>query len=281
MLELGKRQTLTIIRKVDFGVYLGESAQADKSEQVLLPAKQVPEDALPGDQLDVFLYKDSQDRLIATTREPLCELGKLAVLKVSQVTRIGAFLDWGLEKDLFLPYSEQTKKVKAEDEVLVSVYVDKSGRLCATMKVYPYLSQRPPYQIGDMVKGRIYEIIEKFGVYIAVDDKYSAMIPAREMMGKYQVGDILEVRVAEIKEDGKLTVSDRQKAYLQLGEDAEAVMTLIEDCGGVLPFDDKASPETIREEAGLSKNAFKRAVGHLMKDNRVEIRDGKIWKILE
>ena len=281
MLELGKRQTLTIIKKVDFGVYLGESAQADKSEQVLLPAKQVPEEALPGDQLEVFLYKDSRDRMIATIREPLCEIGKLAVLKVSQVTKIGAFLDWGLEKDLLLPYSEQTKKVKAEDEVLVTVYVDKSGRLCATMKVYPYLSQRPPYQIGDMVKGRIYEIIPKFGVYIAVDDKYSAMIPAREMMGNYQVGDILEVRVAEIKEDGKLTVSDRQKAYLQLGEDAEAVMTLIEDCGGVLPFDDKASPETIREEAGLSKNAFKRAVGHLMKDNRVEIRDGKIWKILE
>ena len=134
MLELGKRQTLTIIRKVDFGVYLGESAQADKSEQVLLPAKQVPEDALPGDQLDVFLYKDSQDRLIATTREPLCELGKLAVLKVSQVTRIGAFLDWGLEKDLLLPFHEQNGRLHEGDECLVTLYIDKSGRLCASMK---------------------------------------------------------------------------------------------------------------------------------------------------
>ncbi len=281
MLELGRKQVLTVIKSVDFGVYLAESADADRKDQVLLPAKQVPAGAQAGDRVEVFIYKDSQDRLIATVHEPLCEVGGIALLKVKQVTKIGAFLDWGLEKDLLLPYSEQTRRVKAEDEVLVSVYVDKSSRLCATMKVYPYLSTRPPYQMGDMVKGRIYEIIDHFGVYIAVDDKYSAMIPAREAAGRYQVGDVLELRVAEVKEDGKLTVSDRQKAYLQINDDAAAVMQLIEDCGGVLPFDDKASPEVIRQEAGLSKNAFKRAVGHLMKEGQAEIRDGKIWKIME
>ena len=216
---------------------------------------------------------------IATVREPRITVGKTAVLTVRQVTRIGAFLDWGLEQDLLLPYHEQTCRVKEGEEVLAALYVDKSGRLCATMKVYPYLSTRSPYGIGDEVQGRVYELSDNFGVFVAVDDTYSALIPAREAAGKYTPGQILSLRVTGVKEDGKLDVSDRQKAYLQINEDAEAVLLLIEDYGGVLPFDDKASPEIIKEEAGLTKNAFKRAVGHLLKEKKAEIRDGKIYRI--
>ena len=278
-MELGKKQTLYIVKNVKFGVYLAEENDPDAVEKVLLPLKQVPEGSSLGDRITVFLYKDSDDRMIATVREPRITVGKTAVLTVRQVTRIGAFLDWGLEKDLLLPYHEQTCRVKEGEEVLAALYVDKSGRLCATMKVYPYLSTRSPYGIGDEVQGRVYELSDNFGVFVAVDDTYSALIPAREAAGKYTPGQILSLRVTGVKEDGKLDVSDRQKAYLQINEDAEAVLLLIEDYDGVLPFDDKASPEIIKEEAGLTKNAFKRAVGHLLKEKKAEIRDGKIDRI--
>ena len=265
MLELGKKQRLKVVKKVDFGVYLAEEDGDKKEDRVLLPAKQVPEGAGPGTELEVFLYKDSSDRLIATTREPRLTLGETALLTVAEVGRIGAFLDWGLEKDLLLPYREQTGPVKKGDQVLAALYIDKSQRLCATMKVYHYLKQHSPYVIGDQVKGRVYEISRNFGVFVAVDDQYSALIPRREAQGRYQVGQELSLRVTEVKEDGKLTVSARQKAYLQIGQDAELVLEAIEKAGGRLDFDDKASPEKIDEELGLSKAAFKRAVGHLLK----------------
>ena len=277
MIELGKKQTLTVVKTVDFGIYLAEDKNADAENRVLLPKKQVPEGTKTGDTLEVFIYKDSQDRLIATTREPKLQVGQTALLKVVQVTKIGAFLDWGLEKDLLLPYHEQTLRVREGEECLVALYVDKSSRLCATMKVYHYLSTRTPYVVGDTVKGRVYEISERFGVFVAVDDKYSALIPAREAAGKYRPGQILELRVTEVKEDGKMNVSDRQKAYLQLNEDAEMVLGVIHEFAGVLPFDDKASPEVIKREFGLSKNAFKRAVGHLLKEGKIEIRERRIY----
>lgn len=280
-MELGKIQELYIVKQVKFGVYLAEENLPDAAEKVLLPQKQVPEGAAAGDKLSVFLYKDSDDRIIATVRTPRLTAGQTALLTVKQVTRIGAFLDWGLEKDLLLPFHEQTRKVKEGEQVLAALYVDKSQRLCATMKVYPYLSCRSPYDIGDEVQGRVYEISGNFGVFIAVDDRYSALIPAREAAGSYTVGDVLKLRVTGVKEDGKLDVSDRQKAYLQIDEDAEAVFMLIQDCGGVLPFDDKASPEVIKEEAGLTKNAFKRAVGHLLKEKKIEMKDGRIYSVKE
>ncbi|HIT13732.1 MAG TPA: S1 RNA-binding domain-containing protein [Candidatus Scatomonas merdigallinarum] len=276
MLELGKKQRLKVVKKVDFGVYLAEEDGDKKEDRVLLPAKQVPEGAGPGTELEVFLYKDSSDRLIATTREPRLTLGETALLTVAEVGRIGAFLDWGLEKDLLLPYREQTGPVKKGDQVLAALYIDKSQRLCATMKVYHYLKQHSPYVIGDQVKGRVYEISRNFGVFVAVDDQYSALIPRREAQGRYQVGQELSLRVTEVKEDGKLTVSARQKAYLQIGQDAELVLEAIEKAGGRLDFDDKASPEKIDEELGLSKAAFKRAVGHLLKEGKIQLEPGKI-----
>lgn len=279
MLELGKKQKLIVVKTVDFGVYLAEDKNADSKDRVLLPGKQVPQGTKEGDPIEVFIYKDSQDRLISTINEPYVTLFKTAVLKVKQVTRIGAFLDWGLEKDLMLPYHEQTRRVREGDECLVALYIDKSNRLCATMKVYRYLSTNSPYVIGEQVKGRVYEISDNFGVFVAVDDKYSALIPAREAKGKYYPGAVLDLRVTEVKEDGKLNVSDRQKAYIQIDEDAEMVMGVIDEFAGVLPFNDKVSPEVIKREFGLSKNAFKRAIGHLMKEGRVEIKENRIYKI--
>lgn len=277
MLLLGRKQVLKVVKVVDFGVYLAEEDNSDPKEQVLLPAKQVPSGTKTGSSIQVFLYKDSQDRLIATTREPRLQVGETAVLKVLQVTKIGAFLDWGLEKDLLLPYHEQTIRVREGDDCLVALYIDKSNRLCATMKVYRYLSTRPPYALGDQVKGRVYEVSDRFGVFVAVEDKYSALIPQREATGKFRPGMILDLRITEIKEDGKMNVTNRQKAYLQINEDAEMVMDIIQEFAGVLPFDDKASPEIIKREFGLSKNAFKRAIGHLLKEQKIEIKQGHIY----
>ena len=221
MIQLGKKQKLQVLKKVDFGVYLGESMQTDVKEKVLLPIKQVPEQTKEGDILEVFIYKDSMDRMIATVREPDLQVGETAVLKVVQTSRIGAFLDWGLEKDLLLPFREQTMRVKEGQECLVALYIDKSDRLCATMKVYPYLSLRTPYGMNDEVQGRVYEISERFGVFVAVDDHYCAMVPKREAQGKFRIGEVRKFRVTEVKEDGKMNLSAHQKAYLQIGEDAK------------------------------------------------------------
>ena len=276
MLEVGTKQKLHIVKKQDFGVYLAEQADAPREERVLLPAAQVPDGAGIGDALTVFLYRDSEDRLIATTREPKLCLGEIALLQVRDVTKIGAFLDWGLEKDLFLPYREQTRKVKAGEYVLAALYVDKSERLCATMKLYPYLSTRAPYTIGDEVSGRVYETSRNFGVFVAIDDKYSGLIPHREAQASFTPGEVLSLRVTDIREDGKMTVSARKKAYQQIGDDAEQILEVIRERGGVLPFDDKASPEQIAEVFGLSKAAFKRAVGHLLKERQIAKENGRM-----
>ncbi|MDO4633502.1 MAG: S1-like domain-containing RNA-binding protein [Eubacteriales bacterium] len=276
MLQLGKKQELEIVKVVDFGVYLAEKKGAAAEERVLLPKKEVPAGAGEGTRLTVFLYKDSRDRLIATMREPMLTVGSTAVLKVKEVAKIGAFLDWGLEKDLLLPFRQQTRKVHMDEEVLVGLYVDKSDRLCATMKVYGYLSTESPYKKDDHVTGVVYEISEQFGVFVAVDQKYSALIPRREASGTYRVGDRIEARVTAVKEDGKLDITDREKAYLQIEEDAEAILSVIEEFDGVLPFTDKASPEVIKREFGLSKAAFKRGVGKLLKEGKIEITERSI-----
>ena len=271
-MKLGEKQTLTVVKTVDFGVYLAE--HQDDTARVLLPAGQVPEGTKLHDRLEVFLYKDSKDRPIATTREPKLTLGGVALLQVVQVTSVGAFLDWGLEKDLLLPYREQLRRVREGDEVLVTLYIDKSNRLCATMEgLYHLLSTDSPYQKGDTVTGRIYEFSSNFGTFVAVDDKYSALIPPFENTSSLKIGDTVQARVTNVKQDGKLDLTIREKAYVQMNTDAEAVLQLISEYGGVLPFNDKASPEIIKREAHMSKNAFKRAVGHLYKERHIEFTE--------
>ena len=196
--------------------------------------------------------------------------------KVKQVTKIGAFLDWGLEKDLLLPYSEQIVKVQKGDKYLVGLYVDKSDRLCATMKVYDFLRTDSPYKKDDHVEGIIYETSDNFGVFVAVDNCYSALIPKREAFGRLKVGDRVSARVLKVREDGKLDLSVREKAFLQMDEDAALIMKRMEEYGGKLPFNDKADPELIKQEFGLSKNAFKRAVGRLLKEGRIKISEKNI-----
>jgi len=280
MLRLGEKQKLTIVKKVDFGVYLAPSKE-ETEEKVLLPAKQVPDDAGIGDTIEVFLYRDSKDRMIATTNSPKLEMGQVAELTVSQISKFGAFLDWGLEKDLFLPYKQQLVKVQPGDNVLVGLYIDKSQRLCATMNVYPYLKANSPYQKEDQVRGRVYTISDEFGAFVAVDNIYSALIPKKEMYGRVRVGEDITARVTEVKADGRLSLSIRDKAYLQMEKDAQEVLKIIDSYDGVLPFNDKVSPEIIKRETGMSKNEFKRAVGNLLKAGKIEITEKVIRRRYE
>jgi len=278
MMKLGEKQTLTIVKKVEFGVYLAPTKE-ELEEKVLLPAKQVPAGSQVGDELEVFLYRDSKDRMIATTNTPKLMMGEVAELKVVQVGKFGAFLDWGLEKDLFLPFKQQSKRVKQGDFVLASLYIDKSNRLCATMNVYKNLKTDSPYKKDDMVTGRVYEISDNFGAFVAVDNQFSALIPTKELYGKVEVGQEVTARVAKVLEDGKLTLSIREKAYMQIEKDAEAIMKLLDSYEGSLPFTDKAAPEVIKYETDMSKNEFKRAVGHLLKAGKIEITEKSIRRL--
>lgn len=271
MIEIGKKQSLNVVKTTDFGVYLGT-----EEEKVLLPIKQVPEDIEIGDALEVFVYRDSSDRLIATTNTPRLTLGETVVLKVKDVTRIGAFLDWGLEKDLFLPFKEQTHPVEVGMEVPCMLYVDKSNRLCGTMKVYNHLAIASGYNKDDQVCGIVYEIKPDMGALVAVDFRYHGMIPKNELFGNVKPGDVIAGRVLKVREDGKINISIRDKAYLQMDKDAEIVFQYIQKNGGSIPFTDKASPELIKAKLGMGKNAFKRAVGRLLKERKIVIGESQI-----
>jgi predicted RNA-binding protein (virulence factor B family) len=274
-IELGKYQILEVVKKTDFGVYLSPEGTG-ATHSVLLPAKEVPEGTSLGDRLEVFLYRDSEDREIATTAKVPVTIGDLAVLRVKEVNKLGAFLDWGLLKDLFLPYKEQSRKVEEGDEVLVTLYLDKSNRLCATMKVYDLLSTNSPYKKDDIVTGIVYDEIEAFGMFVAVDNKYSAMIPNNELFCSVKVGDVIKARVVNIREDGKLTLSLREKSYVQMDKDASMILAKLQAAGGFLPFNDDSSPEKIKAEFQISKNSFKRAIGRLYKAGTITITDAGI-----
>ena len=265
-MELGKKQMLTVVKVVDFGVYLG-----DDREKVLLPKKQVPAGIEPGDPIEVFLYKDSSDRLIATVNEPKLTLGESAILKVAQVGKFGAFLDWGLEKDLLLPYSEQVVKVQKGEKYLVGLYIDKSDRLCATMKVYDFLRTDSPYKTDDIVEGTVYGKNPEYGVFVAVDNKYNGMLQNKEIVRKLKIGEKVQARVLSVREDGKLNLSLREKAYLQMDVDYAKILEKLKENDGFIPYHDKSAPEDIRSEFGMSKNEFKRAIGRLYKSKKIKI----------
>lgn len=278
MILLGEKQELIIVKLVEFGVYLASSADPAE-EKVLLPRKQVPEGSAVGDKLTVFVYRDSQDRMIATVREPKLLMGQVAELEVVQLGKIGAFLDWGLEKDLFLPYKQQRGRVEQGRKVLVSLYIDKSSRLCATMNVYQNLRNDSPYKAGDQITGRVYEVSDNFGAFVAIDNRYSGLIPLKELYGEVELGRDISARVVRVLEDGRLNLSIREKAYLQIERDVEKLLQILDSYEGALPFNDHSAPEVIAHETGMSKNEFKRAVGRLLKEGKIQIGEKSIRRI--
>lgn len=277
MIDIGEKQKLKVIEKKDIGFYLSKSD--DSYDKVLLPNSQVLEEVNVGDSVEVFIYKDSQDRLVATMKEPKLKMGEVNLLKVVEVSRIGAFLDMGLSKDLLLPFSEQNEEVKEGNSYLVGMYLDKSERLCATMKVSSFLIVDSPYKENDWVKGTIYSINDEIGAFVAVDNKYEALIPQKEIDEKLEIGQIIEARVTAIKEDGKIDLSLKKKAYKQMKDDSKMLLDIIEQKGGELLLNDKSEPKDIKREVNMSKNAFKRAVGSLLKSKQIEFTEDGIRKL--
>lgn len=266
-MKLGKRQKLRITRIKEFGVYLEEE---NGNESVLLPKKQVPKNAEIGTELEVFLYRDSSDRMIATTKPTLLEVGEVAKVLVKDIGKIGAFVDIGLERDVLLPYREMRRQVHKGEEILCALYIDRSNRLAVTMRIYPYLKTTSNYQKDDEVTGTIYDI-KDIGILVAVENQYYGLVPKSECYERLEIGDTIQARVLRVREDGKLDLRIRQKAYLQIEIDAKKLEEELEKRGGALGVSEKAEPKVIQKEFGLSKSAFKRALGHLLKLGKIEI----------
>jgi uncharacterized protein len=278
MIELGKVQKLEIVRKTQDGVYLNFKNSKDKNG-ILLTKNQVTNEIEIGNEIEVFVYKDSEDKMVATVRKPKLIMGELTSLRVVEITKFGAFLDWGLEKDLFLPFREQVGKIIKGSKYLVGLYVDSSNRLCATMNIYNLLSNDSPYKENDRVNGTIYSISKELGVFVAVDNKYQGLIPNKEVYGSYNEGDCVEVRIKRVRQDGKLELSLRKEAYNEIEDDAQKIISKLKLKGGTLQLNDSSHPDKIKAELNMSKGAFKRAVGKLLKERIIRITDNGIEMI--
>ncbi|WP_432402048.1 CvfB family protein [Wukongibacter sp. M2B1] len=278
MIELGRIQKLKIVKMVSIGAYLN-SKDDDVGDSILLPRKELDSITDVGDEIEVFVYKDSEDRIIATKRKPKLLMDEVSYLEVVDTATIGAFVDWGLEKDLFLPFKEQTCRVRKGKKYLVSLYIDKSERLCATMDVYNQLSSDSSYKENDSVKGIIYNIKRDMGALVAVDNTYHGLIPNNELYGNYRCGDEIEARITKVREDGKLYLSLRKKAYKQMDDDSSIILDKLNNRGGKLPFNDNSSPDEIKAEFNMSKRAFKRAVGRLLKEKKIELTENGIMRV--
>lgn len=272
MIELGKMQKLEAVRKTQIGLYLNSKNDKGKND-ILLPNNQVPQEIEIGDEIEVFVYKDLEERMIATVRKPKLILGELSVLRVVEITNFGAFLDWGLEKDLLLPIKEQVGKVIKSGSYLVGLYINSSDRLCATMKIYDLLSAESPYKKNDRVHGTVYSINKELGTFVAVDNKYHGLILNKELYGDYAIGDNIEVRIKNVRQDGKLELSSRLEAYNEIEIDAQEILDRLKLSGGTLQINDSSSPDHIKAELNMSKRAFKRAVGRLLKEGAIKITD--------
>lgn len=274
MIEIGKVQKLKIKRFTSVGAFL--NTDGSRSEDVLLPKSQIPDNVKEGDEIEVMIYNDSEDRVIATTNRSKLEVGDIGRLTLISQTNIGSFLDWGLEKDLFLPFGETVGSVKEGKTYLVGVYLDRSNRPCATMKIKDLLRTDSDYKVDDKVEGTIYSINRDIGAFVAVDDKYDGLIPNKEFIGAYEVGDSVQVRITNVKEDGKLDLSLKDKGYIQMDKDGEVILDKLKKNRGFIALNDDSPPEKIRKELHMSKSGFKRAVGRLLKGEIIEFHENGI-----
>ncbi|SHK14830.1 S1 RNA-binding domain-containing protein [Desulforamulus aeronauticus] len=265
MIEIGKMQKLQVIRKSGSGAHL--------VDDILLPINELPGNLEIGDTIEVFVYKNGEDKTLATVRKPKLTIGELGFLKVVEITNFGAFLDWGMPKDLLLPLKEQVGVIREGEFCLVGLYINNNNKVCASMRIYNLLSNDSPYQEKDRVNGTIYSINEEIGAFVAVDDTYHGLIHKNQLYGNYAVGDQIELRVKKVRADGKLELSFRDKAYNEIEGDARKILERLKSGGGTLLINDDSSPDYIKTELNMSKRAFKRAVGRLLKEGAIEITE--------
>lgn len=273
MIKVGKRQTMIVDHFASVGAYLVPlEAEEEEKIEILLPKNELEErEVEEGEEVEVLIYRDSEDRLIATFRKTEALVGTLSKLEVVDSNpRLGAFMDWGLNKDLLLPLSQQETRVEIGKRYLVGIYEDSKGRLSATMKIYNFLLPNQDFQKNDLVKGTVYRVNDEIGVFVAVEDRYFGLIPQSECFEQYQVGEELELRIIRVREDGKLDLSPRVILSEQIGKDAEVILQKMRTLKDHFLFDDSSSPEDIKDYFSMSKKAFKRAIGQLLKQGLIE-----------
>ncbi len=272
-MKLGNYNTLKINRKVDFGVYL----DAGDGVEILLPGKYLPVNARVGDDVEVFVYKDSEDRLIATTERPFAVVGEMVYLTVSQVNEIGAFLDWGLQKELLVPYSEQRQKMRKGKTYLVYIYVDDATqRIVGTAKVEKYVGNLlPKYHRGDKVDCIFYKQTE-IGYRVIVDNAHYGMLYYDEVHGEIDDENHFTAFVKSVREDGKIDLTLSDKVENRVSALADRIMKFISINGGVMTITDKTNPDIIASTFSCSKKDFKKAIGSLYKQKKIVIGDDKI-----
>lgn len=261
-MKLGQFNTLTVVKTVDFGVYL----DGGRAGEILLPSRSVPEGTEIGDQLSVFIYLDQEERIIATTEQPLAVVGDFAYLEVSWVNQYGAFLNWGLMKDLFCPFREQKMRMQQGRSYIVHVHVDEeSYRIVASAKIEKHLSdERPPYKPGDEVDLLIWQKTD-LGFKTIVDNRFSGLIYDSQVFQNIHTGDRLRGFVSNVRPDGKLDISLQKSGRQQTLDFSDTLLEYIRAHEGSIPFGDKSEAEDIYSEFHVSKKVFKKAVGDLYK----------------
>lgn len=269
MFKIGEIQKAYVNRFSDFGAYL--SNEPNGEVEVLLPKKFVPKTIEVDDELDVFIYHDSEGRLTATTQKPLLTLGKIGLLEVVSSIKNGYFLNMGLDKDLYMPYNETKGHPQKGRKVLVKVVLDQNNQLSASMKVFNHLEDAKHLKVGEHVKGTVYEIKDEMGAFFAIEDNYHGLIPKHELYKEIKEGAVLEARITKVREDGKVNLSIREKAAVQINSDLDVILKALDLSGGVLYLNDESKPEDIKRKLNLSKRAFKRAVGRLLKEGKIQI----------
>ncbi|ELR67862.1 hypothetical protein C942_00170 [Photobacterium marinum] len=273
MIKIGQYNTLEVVKLVDFGVFLDGG---EDFGNILLPKSSVPAGTKLGDEIEVFLYFDSQDEIIATTKEPLAQVGDFALLRVVGICGVGAFVDWGLDKDLLIPFSEQRRRLEEGQDIMVRVYSDKaSGRIVGTTKFNRFLDKTPAeYKIGDEVQVQIAEVTD-LGYKAVIEEAHWGLIFKTEAFGKLFPGKKLKAFVQEIRPDGKITLSLQKAGRAKVDDLADKIMTTLARKGGFVPLSDKSSPEAIFKEFRTSKATFKKTIGGLYKKGLIVIeREG-------
>lgn len=267
-MQIGRYDKLKVNRIVDFGVYLAD----ESGNEVLLPARYL--EAVPqiGEEMDVFIYTDSEDRPVATLEHPFAQVGEVAFLQVVEVNKVGAFLDWGLMKDLLVPYREQKYTMKQGGVYPVYVFLDNaSGRVTASAKLEKYLGNKfPDYRRGDRVKALVLQHTEP-GYKVVVDNAHFGMIYHNELFREVVIGEEVEAFVKQVRDDGKIDLTLSDKAAERVGDLSETICRYIAGHGGRITITDSSSPEEIKQAFSCSKRDFKKAVGALYKARRIDI----------
>lgn len=272
-IELGKFNQLEVVKQVDLGMYLDGGEEGE----ILLPTRYVPEDCKVGDWLNVFLYLDNEERLIATTLTPLVQVGEFACLEVSWVNQFGAFLNWGLMKDLFVPFSEQKMKMQVGNKYVIHAYIDdESFRIVASAKVDRYLSkEKAPYQPGEEVNILIWQKTD-LGFKAIIENMYSGLLYDSEIFQTLHTGDTLKAYIKQVREDGKIDLILQKPGFEKVDDFSKTLYHYIADHGGRIGLNDKSPAEEIYDVFGVSKKTFKKAVGDLYKKRLILLHEDGI-----